>query len=74
VIIIEHDLDMIANADYVIDLGPGGGAAGGRIVATGRPDDISKNPESATGRYLASVLRQGIGSGAQPCRSATAGS
>lgn len=58
VIIIEHDLDMIANADYVVDLGPGGGTAGGRIVATGRPDDISENPESVTGRYLASVLRR----------------
>lgn len=57
VIIIEHDLDMIANADYVIDLGPGGGTAGGRIVATGRPDDIAKNPESVTGRYLASSIR-----------------
>ncbi|MBC9928720.1 MAG: excinuclease ABC subunit UvrA [Microbacterium sp.] len=58
VIIIEHDLDMIANADYVIDLGPGGGTSGGRIVATGRPDEIAENPESVTGRYLASVLRR----------------
>ena len=56
VVIIEHDLDMIANADYVVDLGPGGGTAGGRIVATGRPEDIVKNPESITGRYLASVM------------------
>jgi excinuclease ABC subunit A len=62
VIIIEHDLDIIANADYVIDLGPGGGTAGGRIVATGRPEEISSNPESITGKYLASVLRQGISS------------
>ncbi|TFC57487.1 excinuclease ABC subunit UvrA [Cryobacterium sp. TMB1-7] len=57
VIIIEHDLDMIANADYVVDMGPGGGTAGGRIVATGRPEEISKNPESVTGRYLAASMR-----------------
>ncbi|MEX0158680.1 MULTISPECIES: excinuclease ABC subunit UvrA [unclassified Microbacterium] len=53
VIIIEHDLDMIRNADHIIDLGPGGGTAGGHIVATGTPDDIARSPESPTGRYLA---------------------
>jgi excinuclease ABC subunit A len=53
VIVIEHDLDMIANADYVVDLGPGGGAAGGTIVATGTPDDIANSTTSVTGRYLA---------------------
>ena len=52
VIVIEHDLDMIANADLVIDLGPGGGTAGGRIVATGTPEEIAANPDSVTGRYL----------------------
>lgn len=52
VIVIEHDLDMIANADYVVDMGPGGGEAGGRIVATGTPAQIAANPESVTGRYL----------------------
>ncbi|MEV6238389.1 excinuclease ABC subunit UvrA [Lentzea sp. NPDC051838] len=52
VVVIEHDLDMIANADHVIDLGPGGGAAGGTIVATGTPDQITRAPGSATGRYL----------------------
>lgn len=52
VLVIEHDLDIIANADYVIDMGPGGGEAGGRIVATGTPRQISSNPESITGRYL----------------------
>lgn len=52
VIVIEHDLDMIANADHVIDLGPGGGAAGGTVVATGTPDAIRANPASITGRYL----------------------
>ena len=52
VVVIEHDLDAIANADYVIDLGPGGGEEGGRIVATGTPEEIARNPESITGRYL----------------------
>ncbi|PLS26282.1 excinuclease ABC subunit A [Bifidobacterium parmae] len=52
VIVIEHDLDMIANADWIIDMGPGGGAAGGRIVATGTPEAVAVNPGSVTGRYL----------------------
>ena len=52
VVVIEHDLDMIANADYIIDLGPGGGEAGGRIVATGTPEQVRANPESITARYL----------------------
>lgn len=52
VVVIEHDLDFIANADYVIDMGPKGGSEGGRIVAYGTPSDISQNPESITGRYL----------------------
>ena len=52
VIVIEHDLDIIRNADYIIDLGPGGGDAGGRIVATGTPTEIKAHPESVTGRYI----------------------
>lgn len=52
VIVIEHDLDLIANADHIIDMGPGGGADGGRIVATGTPDEIADDPDSLTGRYL----------------------
>ena len=56
VVVIEHDLDMIANADYVIDMGPGGGEAGGRIVAAGTPEEVAAAPESATGRYLAEAL------------------
>ena len=52
VVVIEHDLDVIRNADYVIDMGPGGGESGGRVVATGTPEEIQKNPESITGRYL----------------------
>ncbi|MFC7674223.1 excinuclease ABC subunit UvrA [Mycolicibacterium sp. GCM10028919] len=52
VVVIEHDLDMIANADYVIDMGPGGGAAGGTVVATGTPEEIAQSKVSVTGRYL----------------------
>ena len=52
VIVIEHDLDVIRNADYIIDMGPGGGEAGGQIVAAGTPEEIKKNPSSVTGRYL----------------------
>lgn len=52
VLVIEHDLDVIANADYVIDMGPGGGEQGGRIVACGTPEQIRQSKESVTGRYL----------------------
>ena len=52
VVVIEHDLDVIRNADYVIDMGPGGGEAGGRVVASGTPQEIRENPCSITGRYL----------------------
>ena len=52
VVVIEHDLDVIRNADYVIDMGPGGGESGGRIVACGTPWEIRDNQNSVTGRYL----------------------
>ena len=52
VVVIEHDLDVIRNADYVIDMGPGGGESGGRIVAAGTPEEIRRNENSMTGRYL----------------------
>ena len=52
VIVIEHDLDVIRNADYMIDMGPGGGEAGGRIVAAGTPEQVAKNPDSVTGSFL----------------------
>ena len=52
VIVIEHDLDVIRNPDYMIDMGPGGGEAGGRIVAVGTPEQVAKNPDSVTGRFL----------------------
>ncbi|MCR5661803.1 MAG: excinuclease ABC subunit UvrA, partial [bacterium] len=57
VIVIEHDLDVIANADYIIDMGPGGGTSGGRIVASGTPEDIAASSESVTGHYLQEVLK-----------------
>ncbi len=52
VIVIEHDLDVIRSADYIIDMGPGGGEEGGRIVAAGTPDQIRRTPESVTGKYI----------------------
>ena len=52
IIVIEHDLDVIRSADYVIDMGPGGGESGGRIVAAGTPEEIKANAQSVTGRYL----------------------
>ena len=52
VVVIEHDLDVIRNADYIIDMGPGGGEAGGRIVASGTPQKIKENPNSITGKYI----------------------
>ena len=57
VLVIEHDLDMIANADWVIDMGPGGGAEGGRVVAAGTPSQVAAAAESVTGRYLAAHLK-----------------
>ena len=52
VVVIEHDLDVIRNADYIIDMGPGGGEAGGRIIASGTPQEIKENKNSITGKYL----------------------
>jgi excinuclease ABC subunit A len=55
-IVIEHNLDVIKCADWVIDLGPEGGEGGGRIVAEGTPEEIAANPHSHTGKWLARVL------------------
>ena len=52
VIVIEHDLDVIRNADYIIDMGPGGGAQGGTVVAAGTPDVIRHTPASQTGKFI----------------------
>ena len=58
VIVIEHNLDVIKRADYIIDLGPEGGSGGGTIVATGTPEEVAQNPDSFTGQYLKPVLEQ----------------
>ena len=55
VIVIEHDLDVIHNADYIIDMGPGGGESGGRIVAAGTPAQIASDGNSITGKFLSSL-------------------
>ncbi|MEI6229058.1 MAG: excinuclease ABC subunit UvrA [Candidatus Saccharibacteria bacterium] len=55
VIVVEHDDDTIRNADYLLDIGPGAGIAGGHVVAQGTPDEVAKNPDSITGRYLSGV-------------------
>jgi len=57
VVVIEHNLDVIKTADWVIDLGPEGGAGGGQIIATGTPEDVAASPASHTGRYLAPMFR-----------------
>src|SRR4029078_440369 len=56
VIVIEHNLDVIKNADYIIDLGPEGGEKGGNIIGTGTPQDIANNKKSFTGEFLKKVL------------------
>ncbi|MGW8268646.1 MAG: hypothetical protein ACWGSQ_19935, partial [Longimicrobiales bacterium] len=61
VVVIEHNLDFIKTADWVIDLGPGAGARGGEVVAMGRPEDIVGVPESSTGRFLQPLLQDPMG-------------
>ena len=58
VIVIEHNLDVIANADWVIDMGPEGGKGGGTVVATGTPEEVARNEASFTGRFLAPLLER----------------
>jgi excinuclease ABC subunit A len=58
VIVIEHHLDVIKSADHVIDLGPQGGVAGGRVMATGTPEELAQNPKSITGPYLKEALER----------------
>jgi excinuclease ABC subunit A len=58
VVVIEHNLDVVKTADWIIDLGPGGGTHGGQIVCTGVPEDIARNPDSQTGRFLAPLLKR----------------
>jgi excinuclease ABC subunit A len=56
VVVIEHNLDVIKSADFVIELGPDGGIKGGEVVATGTPEEIASNPDSPTGYYLRTIL------------------
>jgi excinuclease ABC subunit A len=58
VVVIEHNLDVIKTADWILDLGPEGGDGGGRIVAAGTPEDVATIPESWTGRYLAEAMQR----------------
>ena len=55
-IVIEHNLDVIKSADWLIDMGPEGGQGGGKVVATGTPEDVAKNAKSDTGKYLKQIL------------------
>ena len=56
VIVIEHNLDVIKSADWIVDMGPEGGSGGGKVVAEGTPEQVAKHPTSHTGRFLAPVL------------------
>jgi excinuclease ABC subunit A len=58
VVVIEHNLDVIKTADWIVDLGPEGGDKGGEIIATGTPEDIVQNRKSHTGRFLAPLLNR----------------
>jgi excinuclease ABC subunit A len=58
VVVIEHNLDVIAEGDWIVDLGPEGGAGGGTIVATGTPEAVAANKASVTGKYLKPLLKQ----------------
>jgi excinuclease ABC subunit A len=72
-LVIEHNLDVIKSADWLIDLGPEGGDQGGKIIATGTPEQVARNPQSHTGRFLARVLGNGNGNGKRPASGAPAG-
>jgi excinuclease ABC subunit A len=72
IVVIEHNLDVVACADWVIDLGPEGGSGGGQIVAAGTPEHVAANPASITGRYLAEVLERARGERATTVRVARA--
>jgi excinuclease ABC subunit A len=60
VVVIEHNLDVIKTADWIIDLGPEGGDDGGRVVAQGTPEEVEENPDSYTGRFLRRKLSKRI--------------
>ncbi|MCC7517482.1 MAG: hypothetical protein IT470_09110, partial [Pseudomonadales bacterium] len=56
VVVIEHNLDVIKTADWIVDLGPEGGSGGGQIIAVGTPEDVARNQASHTGRFLQTLL------------------
>ena len=63
VIVIEHNLDVVRLADWVVDIGPDGGAAGGELVIEGRPEDVAACPKSLTGKYLKKAMEEALGAG-----------
>ena len=65
-VVVEHDLDVIREADWVVDMGPGAGAGGGQVVAMGRPEDVATVPESVTGRFLRDLVGGAVASGRCP--------
>jgi excinuclease ABC subunit A len=69
-LVIEHNLDVIKSADWLIDLGPEGGDQGGKIIATGTPEQVARNTQSHTGRFLARVLN-GNGQAKRPANGAS---
>ncbi|HEV7238875.1 MAG TPA: excinuclease ABC subunit UvrA [Thermoanaerobaculia bacterium] len=73
VVVIEHNLDVIKTADHVIDLGPEGGDGGGRVIATGTPEQVAKAKDSPTAEYLARILRPGAPASSRPLRRLPAG-
>jgi excinuclease ABC subunit A len=58
VVLIEHNMDIIKNSDYIVDIGPEGGEGGGNLVAKGTPYEVANNPKSHTGKFLKKVLRK----------------
>jgi len=68
IVVIEHNIDLVACADWVVDMGPEGGEGGGRIVAEGTPEEIAAHPDSHTGRYLAELFARDAGAPARPTR------
>ncbi|MEG0142418.1 MAG: hypothetical protein RR707_16510, partial [Comamonas sp.] len=58
IVVIEHNLDVIKTADWLIDMGPEGGSGGGKVVAVGTPEEVAANPASVTGRYLKPYLKK----------------
>jgi len=66
IVVIEHNLDVIKTADWIIDLGPEGGNGGGEIVTTGTPEQVARDSRSYTGHYLAPALSRGLRTASKP--------